>query len=196
MKHTKDIDGRVVLHKRAVEMINEATTNDLGKEDIPYNFCAPWKCVCKEECFGLDSDGLFGMQDANEELKDTDEDYSDFTGGNMVGAAESADELNNDDSTAIDLDEKLIRELDLAAQQLDMSRFTNLNQRLEEVRSKKTSDPTLSDTLPTISLPHAPSSILPQAEMKTLRPPPSHPILLPNTDIPPLVHNIPSSIPP
>ena len=48
MKHTKDIGGHVVLHTQAVEMINEATANGLGKEDIQHNFCDAVKFVFKE----------------------------------------------------------------------------------------------------------------------------------------------------
>ena len=31
VKHTKDIDGRVVIHKQSIEMINEATVHGLEK---------------------------------------------------------------------------------------------------------------------------------------------------------------------
>ena len=60
-------------------MINEATTNCLGKEEIQHNFCNAWKFVFKEACLGLEDNGLFGVQDTNEELKDAEEEDSDFT---------------------------------------------------------------------------------------------------------------------
>ena len=104
------------------------------KEEIQNYFCDAWKCVFREECLGLDGDFFFGVRDTNEELKDAEEEDSNFTGGNVDGAAGSADGLNNDVSAAINTEEKLIRELHLAAKQLDMSRFTDLNQRYKEVR--------------------------------------------------------------
>lgn len=58
VKHMEDIGGHVVLHKRAMEMINKATTHGLGKNDIQHNSCAAWKFVVEEKCLGLDSDGL------------------------------------------------------------------------------------------------------------------------------------------
>ena len=56
----------------------------------------------------LDGDGLFSMQDMNEELKDVEEEDSDFTGGNVDEAAGLAGGLNNYDSAAIETEEELV----------------------------------------------------------------------------------------
>ena len=69
----------------------------------------------------LDNNGLFGRRDTNEEEED-----SDFTGGNVGGAAGLADELDNDDSTAINTEENLERPLELAATKLQKTRLNNL----------------------------------------------------------------------
>ena len=114
----------------------------------------------------------------------------------MDGAAGSVDGLNNDDSAAIDTEEKLVSGLELATTQLKMPPFNNLQQRLEELGAKKASAPTLLDTLPTTSLPHVPPSISPQAGMKAPSPPtttsPLHPIILPIMTISPPTTTVPS----
>ena len=103
--HTKDTDSRVVIHKQATEMINEVTANGLGREDIQHNFCDAWKVFFREEWLGLDGNGIFGVRDIHKELNDAEKEDSDFTGGNVDGAAGSADGLNNDDSMVIDTEE-------------------------------------------------------------------------------------------
>ena len=109
MKHTKGIDDCAILHKQVVEMANEATINGLGKEDIQHNFYHAWVFVFKEGCLELDGDGLFGVRDTTEELKDAEEEDSDFTGGNVDGATGLVYGLNKVDVTAIDTEEELVR---------------------------------------------------------------------------------------
>jgi hypothetical protein len=133
VKHTKEIEGHAVIHKRAVEMINEATANGLEKEEIQDHLCNAWKCIFNEECLGLDGNGLFGVRDTN-----TEEEDPDLTGGNVDGAAGSADALQeNSDSAAIDTEENLQTQLELAAQQLNLPLFNNLQLRWNELRAKK-----------------------------------------------------------
>ena len=109
-KHTKEIEGHAIIHKRAIEMINEATTNDLKKEEIQDHLCNAWKCIFNEECLGLDGNGLSGVRDTNKE-----EEHSDLAGGNVDGATGSADVLKeNIDSAAIDTEENRQRQLEMA----------------------------------------------------------------------------------
>ena len=115
VKHKKEIEGHVVIRKRAVKMINEATAKGLEKEEIQYHLCNAWKCIFNEECLGLDDNGLSGVRDTHKE-----EEHSDLTGGNVDGAAGSADALQENS------EENLQTQLEVAATQLNKPLFNNL----------------------------------------------------------------------
>ena len=124
---------RLSASEPPAEMINEATANGLEKGEIQDHVCNAWKYIINEECLGLDGNGLFGVRDTNKEEEDLD-----LTGGKWDGAAGSSDTLlDNIDSTAIDTEENLQRQLKLAAKHLQMPLFNKLQRRLNELRAKK-----------------------------------------------------------
>ena len=115
MKQKKDIERNEVIRKRDVKMINEATATGLEKENIQEHLCNACNCIFNEEWLMLDRNGLSCVQGMIKEEED-----SDLTGGNVDGTAGSADALQEDS------EENLHTQLEVAATELNMPLFTNL----------------------------------------------------------------------
>ena len=118
VNHPKDTNGRTVLNKWGMKMINGATTGGLEKEDIhltSYNVCT---FVFEEEWLALDSDGLFIIRDKREELKNAEENELDLIWPNVDGDTGSADGLKTYEAVVMATEEELVRELNMATKQL------------------------------------------------------------------------------
>ena len=155
MKYLKGINGCVITHKRAMEMINEGIVTDLGKKKIQRSFFAAWQFVFNEDLLGLDDNEFLGVQDTNDNVKKAQfNEAEELTRPNVDGASGLVDELKINDAVVKDNEEELAREVDVAATKLELSPFNSLRQQLDAM--KKASSPTKSAPLPTISLPCVP----------------------------------------